>query len=109
MFGNSSSGIIEAASFNLPVVNIGTRQRGRVRAENVIDVGYEHREILDGIRRALDPGFRESIRGIANPYGDGHAAEKIAETLKKLDLGDSLITKRFYDLKVEANAHPVLR
>jgi UDP-hydrolysing UDP-N-acetyl-D-glucosamine 2-epimerase len=98
MVGNSSSGIIEAASFALPVVNIGERQRGRVRAANVIDVGYGRGEIVAGIRRARDPAFRRSLDGLRNPYGDGRATPRIVKTLSEVELGRRLITKRFVDL-----------
>ena len=98
MVGNSSSGLIEAPSFGLPVVNVGIRQQGRLRAANVIDVGCGREEIAAGIRRALAPGFRESLRGLVNPYGDGHAAPRIAEVLGSVELGPRLIRKRFVDL-----------
>jgi len=100
MIGNSSSGIIEAPSFKLPVVNIGTRQTGRVRANNVIDVGYEHSEIVAGVQRAITPKFREGLRERVNPYGDGHAAENIVEVLKAVALDDRLIRKVFRDFGV---------
>lgn len=102
MVGNSSSGIIEAPSFELPVVNIGTRQEGRVKARNVIDVGYEEKAILAGIEKALSAPFRRSLKGMVNPYGDGHAAEVIVETLKRIELDNKLITKRFVDHFTEA-------
>ena len=98
MVGNSSSGIIEAPSFGLPVVNIGTRQEGRTRAANVIDVGYRREEILDGVRRALDPSFRQSLRDMANPYDAGGAAELIVDRLASIDLDRALVTKRFHDV-----------
>jgi UDP-N-acetylglucosamine 2-epimerase (non-hydrolysing)/GDP/UDP-N,N'-diacetylbacillosamine 2-epimerase (hydrolysing) len=98
MVGNSSSGIIEAASFELPVVNIGTRQRGRVHGINVLDVGYNHSEILDGIQRAISPTMRQSLQGLKNPYGDGKAAERIVSRLRDVPLDENLIIKRFYDL-----------
>jgi UDP-hydrolysing UDP-N-acetyl-D-glucosamine 2-epimerase len=97
MVGNSSSGLIEAPFFGLPVVNVGMRQRGRLRAANVIDVGHGREEIIAGIRRALDPGFRESLRGLVNPYGDGRAAPRIAEVLGAVTLGQGLVHKRFVD------------
>lgn len=100
MVGNSSSGIIEAASFELPVVNIGTRQAGRERAGNVIDVGYERAEVLRGIQTALSPGFRRSLRGLKNPYGDGNASKRIVERLKSVALNQELIVKKFYDLPI---------
>lgn len=98
MIGNSSSGIIEAASFNLPVVNIGSRQAGRTRASNVIDVDYTSAEICHGIRQALTPEFRRGLQGLVNPFGDGHAAERIVETLKTIPLDERLLIKKFYDL-----------
>lgn len=98
MVGNSSSGIIEAPSFRLPVVNIGTRQDGRVRAANVIDVGYGRAEIAQAIGRALSADFTQSLNGLANPYGDGHASERIVARLKAVELGDHLTRKVFYDL-----------
>jgi UDP-hydrolysing UDP-N-acetyl-D-glucosamine 2-epimerase len=97
MVGNSSSGLIEAPSFGLPAVNVGIRQEGRLRAANVIDVGPRRDEIAAGIRRALAPGFRESLRGLVNPYGDGRAAPRIAEVLASVTLGSRLIRKRFVD------------
>jgi UDP-hydrolysing UDP-N-acetyl-D-glucosamine 2-epimerase len=99
MVGNSSSGIIEAASFGLPVVNIGTRQKGRVRAENVIDVGYSRTEVLHGIRKALHPDFGESLRRISNPYDCGGASDRIVQRLKRVEHNDELLKKRFYDLE----------
>lgn len=98
MVGNSSSGIIEAATFALPVVNIGTRQQGRARGPNVIDVGNAADAIADGLRRALDPAFRTGLRGMANPYGDGRAAERIVRGLRDTPLDARLLMKRFYDL-----------
>ena len=95
MVGNSSSGIIEAASFNLPVVNIGNRQRGRLRGKNVIDVGYTRAEILAGIEKAISPEFRATLSDMVNPYGDGHAAERIVDKLKHVKLGDELLLKPF--------------
>jgi UDP-hydrolysing UDP-N-acetyl-D-glucosamine 2-epimerase len=100
MAGNSSSGIVEAASFELPVVNVGNRQSGRVRAVNVIDVDYERASILEGLQRALAPQFRAKLRGMRNPYGSGEASEKIVEVLRQIQLDNKLVMKRFHDLKV---------
>ena len=97
MVGNSSSGIIEAATLELPVVNIGTRQAGRERASNVVDAGDSTEEIVAGIRRAASPAFRAGLRGLRNPYGDGCAGERIAEVLRTVELGDRLLRKRFID------------
>jgi len=98
MVGNSSSGIIEAASFHLPVVNIGLRQQGRATAANVIQANCATEEILDAILRATSAEFRCRLHDLVNPYGDGHAAERIVGRLRVEPLGDKLIQKRFYDL-----------
>jgi UDP-hydrolysing UDP-N-acetyl-D-glucosamine 2-epimerase len=93
MVGNSSSGIMEAASFALPVVNVGMRQQGRERAPNILDVPPETEAILAGLHRALDPEFRASLRGMVNPYGNGTAATTIARVLTTVDL-DGLLIKQ---------------
>ncbi|HKO60671.1 MAG TPA: UDP-N-acetylglucosamine 2-epimerase [Pyrinomonadaceae bacterium] len=98
MVGNSSSGILEAPSFKLPVVNIGNRQRGRVRARNVIDVGDARDEIAAGIERALHPQFRAGLADLVNPYGDGHAAETIVDTLRAVEVNDKLLLKHFHEI-----------
>ena len=89
--GNSSSGIMEAASFALPTVNIGIRQQGRERARNILDVPADTGAILAAIERALSPAFRAGLRGMANPYGDGTAATTIAEVLAAVPLEGLLI------------------
>jgi UDP-N-acetylglucosamine 2-epimerase (non-hydrolysing)/GDP/UDP-N,N'-diacetylbacillosamine 2-epimerase (hydrolysing) len=91
--GNSSSGIMEAASFALPVVNVGMRQQGRERARNVIDAPAESAAIRDAIDHALSTAFRESLRGMTNPYGDGTAAKTIAHVLATVPL-DGLLIKQ---------------
>ncbi len=93
MIGNSSSGIMEAASFALPVVNVGMRQQGRERARNVIDVPAEAEAIGAAFDRGLDPAFRASLAGMTNPYGDGTAAETIARVLATVPL-DGLLIKQ---------------
>jgi UDP-N-acetylglucosamine 2-epimerase (non-hydrolysing)/GDP/UDP-N,N'-diacetylbacillosamine 2-epimerase (hydrolysing) len=98
MVGNSSSGIVEGASFELPAVNIGTRQDGRTRSRNIVDVGYNQDEILRGISKAVSPSFRESLRGMVNPYGTGNASRTITDRLRSVELGDRLIRKKFYNL-----------
>lgn len=81
LVGNSSSGIIEVASFHLPVVNIGDRQKGRLRSGNVIDVPYDAGAIEAAIKKAMSPEFRAYVQQCKNAYGDGHAAERIVEIL----------------------------
>lgn len=97
MVGNSSSGLIEAMSVALPVVNIGTRQAGRLRPENVIDTGYRRDEILSGLRRALLPHTKAKLIGRPNPYGDGGAAARILAKLEAVPLDDRLLRKRVLD------------
>ena len=92
--GNSSCALMEAPSFELPAVNIGTRQEGRLRGRNVIDVGYSVEEIRAGILRATSHEFRASLCGMVNPYGDGHSAPRIVQHLKETDF--DIIEKRFY-------------
>lgn len=98
MVGNSSSGIIEAASFELPVVDIGTRQRGRDHAHNVLHVEADAVQIARAIERATSEPFRGSLRGMKNPYGDGTAGDVIAQRLAEVSLNDDLVSKRFYDV-----------
>lgn len=94
LLGNSSSGIMETASFALPTVNVGIRQKGRERAANVIDVEPTVESILAGIARAKSVEFRKSLEGRINPYGDGHAAERIVGVLAGAPLGEKLLMKR---------------
>jgi UDP-N-acetylglucosamine 2-epimerase (non-hydrolysing)/GDP/UDP-N,N'-diacetylbacillosamine 2-epimerase (hydrolysing) len=93
LVGNSSSGIIESTSLEVPAVNVGIRQRGREHAGNVIDVPAETRAIRRAIQKALSPEFRRSIRGLKSPYGDGQAAKIIVRVLTKAPLGEKLLFK----------------
>jgi UDP-hydrolysing UDP-N-acetyl-D-glucosamine 2-epimerase len=94
LIGNSSSGIMEAASFALPVVNVGFRQKGRERARNVLDAEPETKAILAKIGEARSLEFREALTGMTNPYGDGHASEKIVQVLTTVPLSEELLVKR---------------
>lgn len=99
MVGNSSSGIIEAPSFELPVINIGDRQKGRVKEKNVIDVSKcEKNEILTAINEAISGDFRDSLRGLKNPYGNGNSSMQIVERLKFIKLDKHLIKKKFHEV-----------
>lgn len=100
MVGNSSSGIIEAPSFRLPVVNIGNRQKGRLQGQNVINVECEEDDILAGITRAVHPSFREGLKGTNNPYRQSaQASEIIVKRLKDVTIDRNLLVKSFHDLK----------
>jgi UDP-hydrolysing UDP-N-acetyl-D-glucosamine 2-epimerase len=94
LVGNSSSGIMESASFALPTVNVGLRQQGRERVRNVIDAAPEVRAILKAIATAKSADFRRSLQGMTNPYGEGVASEKIVEVLTRVPLGEELLLKR---------------
>ena len=93
MVGNSSSGIMETPSFGLPTVNVGLRQKGRERAANILDASADAAEILACIATARSPGFRKSLEGMRNPYGDGDASQKIVHVLTTVPLGDKLLMK----------------
>src|SRR5271166_2122387 len=94
MIGNSSSGIMETPSFALPTVNVGMRQQGRERARNILDAAPEKADILAKVATARSPQFRQSLQGMQNPYGDGHAAEKIVNVLTSVPLGEELLVKK---------------
>ena len=98
MVGNSSSGVIEAASFRLPVVNVGDRQRGRLMPENVVQCEEEDpASIGAAIARALDPVFKAGLDGLVNPYGDGQAASRVIRALLEAPY-DRLARKRFVEM-----------
>ena len=93
LVGNSSSGIMETASFALPTVDIGMRQQGRERARNVLHATPDASQILERIAEARSPAFRASLNGMENPYGDGHASEKIVNVLTTVPLTQDLLNQ----------------
>lgn len=93
MVGNSSSGVMEAASFGLPVVDIGRRQEGRLAPDNVVRCGDRREEVEAALTRALSDGFRAAARQVVNPYGDGQAAPRMVRVLKSVALDRSLLVK----------------
>jgi GDP/UDP-N,N'-diacetylbacillosamine 2-epimerase (hydrolysing) len=98
LIGNSSSGIHEASTFHIPVVNIGTRQQGRERPKNVIDVKYKKVEIKKAIQKALyDKNFKKVVNKAKNPYGDGNSAGRIIKILKQIDIKNISLQKKFID------------
>lgn len=93
--GNSSSGIKETPALGCPVVNIGPRQNGRLRADNVIDVGYDSDRIHKAVHKALyDEAFRKKCRNCMNPYGAGRAGEGISDVLATIDINLKLLQKK---------------
>ncbi|MEW6693639.1 MAG: UDP-N-acetylglucosamine 2-epimerase [Pseudomonadota bacterium] len=95
--GNSSSGVIEAPSAGCATVNIGDRQRGRLRAASVIDCAPQRRYIEAALRRVLDPVFRATLAAVHNPYGSGDVAARVLAVLRTVD-PPGLLRKPFFDL-----------
>ena len=96
LIGNSSSGIIESSSFKLPVINIGTRQSGREKAENVIDVDYDSNEILNALKYIKTDEYQNILKECINPYGDGKACERICKILKDIEID---LDKKFFEIE----------
>jgi len=96
--GNSSSGIIEAPSLKVPTINIGDRQKGRIRAKSVIDCKGTEEDIKKAFDIIYDKKFKETIKNISNPYGDGNSAKKIKNILKHSKIS---IIKKFYEINFE--------
>lgn len=97
LVGNSSSGLIEAPSFKIGTINIGDRQKGRIKADSVIDCSPNIPSIKNAIKKVCSDSFKESLRDLKNPYGEGGASEKVIEKLKTIDLSN-ILKKRFFDL-----------
>ncbi len=92
--GNSSAAMIESSSFGTPVVNVGTREAGRLHGDNVIHTGHSKNEIVRAIQKSLyDPVYLKRLKKIKNPWGDGHAAERIVDVLKTIKLDKRLLDK----------------
>jgi len=92
--GNSSSGLLEAPSFELPAVNIGRRQEGRYQGKNVINCTHELEDIKESIKHALTSEFKLKIHGMKNPYGDGKSSERIVNILKTIPIDENLLLKK---------------
>lgn len=104
VLGNSSSGLIEAPSFHVPTINIGNRQKGRVRGKTVIDCIASEEDILNAISKARDTNFRQAILTECNPYGDGNVSDKIVEKISQyFSTHHHGINKEFYDINFEVN------
>lgn len=98
IIGNSSSGLIEAPSFKIGTINIGDRQRGRIKADSVIDCNTTKEEILTAIKELYSKEFQNKLKNVINPYGEGGAAKKIKKIIKETDLA-AILKKEFYDLE----------
>lgn len=97
VIGNSSSGLIEVPSFSKATINIGDRQRGRVKAASVIDCETNNKDIEKAIKKALSVEFKEELKSSKNPYGDKNSSIEIVKILKSIDL-NGIIKKQFYNL-----------
>ena len=96
--GNSSSGLAEAPSFKIGTINIGDRQKGRIKASSVIDCEPNKDSILKSFEKLYSKEFQETLKTTINPYGDGCTSKKIVEILKSVDL-KNILKKSFYDLR----------
>jgi len=95
--GNSSSGIIEAPSFNIPTINIGDRQKGRVSGKSVLHCKPESKSILDSIKKVSRDNYIKTLREEINPYDGGNSSEKIIPILLDTAL-EGILKKKFYDI-----------
>lgn len=94
IIGNSSSGILEAPTFKLPCINIGRRQTGRVQADNVINVEFNKKEIMEAIHKIYnEEEYLEKLKYVENPYGDGNSSQRICDILKSIEIDAKLINK----------------
>ncbi|MHA2287930.1 MAG: UDP-N-acetylglucosamine 2-epimerase [Promethearchaeota archaeon] len=94
LIGNSSGGLIESPIFKLPVVNIGTRNKDRESAENVIHVNHDYDQIKSAVIKALSHEFKENCKKVINPYGDGTSTDKIIKILEDIEIGDEFFVKK---------------
>ena len=92
--GNSSSGVIETPSFPTPSINIGTRQKDRIKALSTINSNYKKNNIIKNIKIAISKKFSHRLKKTKNPYGDGKASEKILDILKSTKIDDKLLVKK---------------
>lgn len=100
VIGNSSSGIIEAPSFNIPTINIGDRQKGRLQAESVLNCVPETAAVSEAIKKAMSKDFHQEGEPVVNPYGDGNTTEKIIDVIKKTFVENRVdLKKTFYDIR----------
>jgi len=98
VLGNSSSGIIETPALHVPTVNIGDRQRGRLQSPSIINCGTNRDEIVQAMQLAMSKEHQTICRQVTSPYGDGHAAERIAKKTVEAINGQIDLKKKFYDL-----------
>lgn len=93
IIGNSSAGLLEAPTFQLPAINIGRRQKGRVQGKNVINCPHHMPDIVTSIKHALSAEFKFSLKDMKNPYGDGKSSDRILQILKNINIDEKLLHK----------------
>ena len=98
VLGNSSSGLTEVPTFGKGTINIGDRQRGRLKAESIIDCAPDRTAITDAIELLYSPGFQEKLGTVRNPYGDGGASDRVVQELARTPL-TGILKKCFLDLR----------
>lgn len=98
VLGNSSSGIAEAPSFQVATIDIGDRQKGRIKADSVISCEPTRSSISKALEKAFSEPFQEKLKQVKNPYGEGGASQKIVDVLKTYDYSD-ILKKKFYDIE----------
>jgi|694.fasta_scaffold75653_2 GDP/UDP-N,N'-diacetylbacillosamine 2-epimerase (hydrolysing) len=100
LLGNSSSGLSEAPTFKIPVINIGDRQKGRLFAKNIIHSNGSYIDLKKAIRKSLSKNFLNEIKNTINPYGSGGSQKRIFKILSKINFSRKIIKKKFYDLNI---------
>ncbi|RBQ30140.1 UDP-N-acetylglucosamine 2-epimerase [Aliarcobacter vitoriensis] len=98
VLGNSSSGLAEAPSFKIGTINIGDRQKGRIKASSIVDCEPNKNSILEAVKKLYSKEFQEGLKDTINPYGDGCSSKKIIEVIKNVNL-NHILKKSFYDLR----------
>lgn len=99
VLGNSSSGLIEAPSFKIPTINVGNRQKGRIRGDSVIDCAADRESIIKAVGYAMTETFQKKIADSINPYGDGKTSEKVVQIIKEQLLESNInLQKKFYNV-----------
>ena len=97
ILGNSSSGIMEAPSFKIGTINVGSRQLGRIKAESIIDCEPKKSLIIKSLKKLYSKNFQNKLKKVKNPYGNGGASDKVIDILNDIEL-KNIFRKKFYDL-----------
>jgi len=100
VIGNSSSGLLEVPSFKIGTINIGDRQKGRIKAQSVLDCLPKKESIKKTINMVYSSEFQKILKTVKNPYDNGYASKKIVEVLKSIPL-DNILKKVFFNLKTK--------